>query len=147
MSKKDKEIPSKEEAEAKIAEKEVEEALEERATSTKQNEYSQEEIRDLEKKAEVSDEYKDRLLRAQADYENHKKRLAREKEEFLKFANADLVETLLPILDNFDLALKHAQEDHDPKHILQGIEMIQKLFKDVLKKTRRRRNQSFRRKI
>lgn len=138
MSKKDKEVPSKEIAQEKEAESEIEEALElakkEEEVQKRASELTQEQIIEMMKKAEEGELTKERLLRLQADFENHKKRLARDKEEFLKYAKADLIESLLPVMDNFDLALKHAEKDHDPKHIVQGIQMIRKLFGEVFKK-------------
>lgn len=113
MSKKDKEVSSKEEAKEKIAEQEMTEAAGE------------------ETKAK---ELYDRLLRVSADFENYKKRAQKDKEEFRKIANEALLEELLPVLDNFDRALQHAEKDTDPKHVLQGVVMIRKLFEDTLKK-------------
>ena len=65
----------------------------------------------------------DRLLRAQAELDNARKRMQREKEEFLKQANADLIRALLPSLDAFERALK----DHDqkvPAGFYKGMELI-----------------------
>jgi len=59
----------------------------------------------LVEKAKNCDEYHDKWLRAHADFENTRKRLEKEKIEFLKFANEDLILQLLPIIDNFDRAI------------------------------------------
>ncbi len=135
MSQKDKEVPSKEVAQDKEAQEEVEQALEEKAAEEELlKEWDPEAIRELIKRAAEGEEAKERFLRLQAEVENNKKRLAKDKEEFLKFANVRLLESLMPILDNFDLALQHAEKDHDPKHVLQGIQMIRKLFGDAFKK-------------
>src|SRR5438128_12609357 len=50
------------------------------------------------------DRVRDLALRSQADFENYKKRSAREKDDAIKYANSSLVERLLPIADNFELA-------------------------------------------
>ena len=83
---------------------------------------------------EAADNY-ERLLRVSADFENYKKRSAREIEEFRKFANQDLVKDLLPILDNLDLALKSAHEkDKAANGLLEGIELTRKEILRVLEK-------------
>ena len=65
----------------------------------------------------------DRLLRAQAELENSRKRMQREKEEFLKQANADLVRSLLPSLDAFERALKD-RDQKVPDGFHKGMELI-----------------------
>src|SRR4051812_3424098 len=64
-----------------------------------------EEIGDLKTRADRADENWERLLRVTADLENFKKRAAREKQEAIKFANESLIEKLIPVLDNFHMAL------------------------------------------
>lgn len=59
------------------------------------------------------DEYLDSLKRLQADFENYKKRIARQQVEVKERAAEDLVQQLLPALDNFDLALAHADAEND----------------------------------
>ena len=58
--------------------------------------------------AEV-EKYKDAALRARADLDNYRKRVAREKEDAIRYANNSLLESLLPILDNFELGLEAAK--------------------------------------
>ena len=53
----------------------------------------------------------DRLLRKQAEFENYRKRVDREKSEFIQFASAELMKELLNALDSFDLALRNASRD------------------------------------
>ena len=55
------------------------------------------------------DRFRDLALRSQADFENYKKRAAREKEEAIKYANSSLLEQLVSILDNFELGLAAAK--------------------------------------
>jgi len=93
-----------------------------------------EQLEELKQRAAKADEHWDRLLRATADFENFKKRAAREKQEASRFANQALLEKLVPLLDNFDMALAAAQTGSaDAAQSLQtGIAMIYQQFKNVL---------------
>lgn len=83
---------------------------------------------------EAADNY-DRLLRVTAEFENYKKRSAREMQDFRKFANQELVKDLLPILDNLELAIKSASEDEKAATgLLEGIELTRKEILRVLEK-------------
>ena len=79
------------------------------------------------------DRFRDLALRSQADLDNYRKRAAREKEEAFRFANASLVEQLLPILDNFELGLSAAREAAAPSALLDGMGMILRQLQDVLR--------------
>jgi molecular chaperone GrpE len=68
----------------------------------------------------------DRLLRKQAEFENYKKRVDRERSEFIQFASAELMKELLTVLDSFDLALRNTGGD------LRGFELIYKQLQDTL---------------
>src|SRR5947207_15243261 len=70
---------------------------------------SAQELNELKKRAAQADENWDRLLRATADFENFKKRVAREKQDAVKFGNETLLQSLIPVLDNFDMAMAAAQ--------------------------------------
>ena len=74
----------------------------------------------------------DRRLRALAEAENIKKRLVKEKEEFVKFAAEGILADLLPVLDNLDLAIRHGQGVSGCKDVLLGVEMTRKVFLDTL---------------
>src|SRR5437016_11172427 len=63
---------------------------------------------ELKSRAAKADENWDRLLRVTADFDNFKKRAARERQESIKFANEGLLEKLVPVMDNFDMALAAA---------------------------------------
>lgn len=76
-------------------------------------------------------EWRDRYLRTLADFDNYRKRADREKQEFFKYALAGALRDLLPVLDNFDRALDHAEEG-DEFH--RGVSLIYKQFFDVLQK-------------
>lgn len=93
-----------------------------------------EELAGLKNKAAKLEEYHDKWLRAHAELENTKKRLEKEKQEFLKFANEELIIRLLPIIDNFDRALASVKHTKESDAVLEGIKLVQKelhtLFKD-----------------
>ncbi len=80
--------------------------------------------------------WRDLAHRSAADLENYRKRMAREKTEAIKFANASLLEDLLPVLDNFQLGLEAARGQADapdaPSKILQGMTMVFKQIEDFL---------------
>lgn len=80
----------------------------------------QEELEALRKQVE---ELQERCLRAQADFDNFRRRTRQEKEEFAKYASSKLVEQLLPVLDNFERALASSKESRDFDSLLKGIEM------------------------
>jgi molecular chaperone GrpE len=76
--------------------------------------------------------FRDLALRSQADFDNFRKRAAREKDEAIKFANANLIEKLLPIIDNFELGLIAARQNAQGTPILQGMELVYKQLQDFL---------------
>jgi len=76
---------------------------------------------------------KDRLLRAQAEWDNSRKRILREKEDAVRFAGEALLEKLLPVLDNFEMGMQAAKTGTDAKAIAQGLEMVLSQFQQVLK--------------
>lgn len=92
-----------------------------------------EEFQALEDKARKSDEYFNSLLRLQADFDNYKKRLEKEKAEFIKFANEGIITEILKILDDFERAVEAGRTKHDFDILYKGIEMIRNDLKDFLK--------------
>ena len=95
---------------------------------------TRQQIEELKQKASKADEHWDRLLRTLADLENFKKRAARERQEAIKFANASLLEKLIPALDNFDMALAAANnaETHSLESLKTGIAMVYNQLKAAL---------------
>jgi len=80
-------------------------------------------------------EHKDKFIRAFADLENARKRLEREKNEFIKYANEGLLVDFLNVLDNLELSVKAARERHeDYQAFLKGVEMVMAQVYDMLKK-------------
>jgi molecular chaperone GrpE len=80
-------------------------------------------------------EAQDRYLRTYAEFENYRKRAQRDLTEFRKYANEQLAQDLLTVLDHLGLALKHAKEAGGAGHGLQeGVELVYKQFCDTLEK-------------
>lgn len=78
------------------------------------------------------DRFRDLALRSQADFENYKKRAAREKEEAIKYANSALLERLIPIVDNFELGLESARGEGENSGVFSGMSMVLKQLMDFL---------------
>jgi molecular chaperone GrpE len=85
-------------------------------------------------KSQEAERLQDRLLRLQAEFENSKKRMAREKADYLKFALEGLVLEFLPVLDNLERAIATARAEAGSTPLLEGIEMIARLFRTALEK-------------
>jgi molecular chaperone GrpE len=129
-----------------IGQETVKPALEKKAEETKTEEITKkgetaetvniEELKQLyDEQLKRSDEYYQRLIRMQADFENYRRRVGKEKEELLKFAAEDLIVKLLPVLDNFERALVAPGENNQNiSKFKEGIEMIYRQFIDVLAK-------------
>jgi molecular chaperone GrpE len=120
-----------------------------------------EQLGELKDRAAKADEHWERLLRVSADFDNYKKRAARERHEAARHANEALLQKLIPVLDSLDMALASAQAAQDqsvrvrvpppeggvPRASAQGapdqaaqslqtgIEMIQQQFRNALKET------------
>lgn len=75
--------------------------------------------------------FRDLAMRTQADFENYRKRAIREKEEAIKYANASLIERLIPIIDNFEFGIQAARTEGS-QAVLVGLEMVAKQFQEFL---------------
>lgn len=121
MSKKDKTQGSKQEEidlnDENIAEQEVIEENVDETLAYLQDEFKRE---------------KDRFLRLYAEFENYKKRTARERIEMFKTAGEDIVLSLLPVLDDFGRALKELEKSNDENHF-KGTLLIYNKLKETLK--------------
>ena len=93
---------------------------------------SPEQLDDLKTKAAKADEHWDRLLRTTADFENFKKRAARERQDAIKFANESLLQKLISVIDNFDVALAAANNTTSVASFKTGIDMIHQQLKSIL---------------
>jgi len=81
--------------------------------------------------APQNEDFRDRYMRTLADFENFRKRSEREKADFQRYALGSVIRDLLPVLDNFDRALEHADEG-DEFH--KGVSLIYKQLFDVLQR-------------
>jgi molecular chaperone GrpE len=88
--------------------------------------WTNEQVEEWKEKAEKAQEHWDRLVRVSADFDNYKKRATRERQESIRFANESLLQKLVPILDNFEMALAAANNSQaDSADALKtGVNMI-----------------------
>ncbi len=90
--------------------------------------------KELEEKSERADEFLSSLQRVSAEFENYKKRVEKEKAEWVKFANESLILDLMASIDNFERALKAANKNKDYESLRKGTEMIYKEMMSILMK-------------
>ncbi|MFP4347912.1 MAG: nucleotide exchange factor GrpE [Thermodesulfobacteriota bacterium] len=96
-------------------------------------------IADLESRLEAAEQARqaeqDRYMRLYAEFDNYKKRTAREMSEFRKYATENLIKELIPVVDNLERAISSSGEDtQDKSCILEGVEMTRKEILRVLEK-------------
>jgi molecular chaperone GrpE len=102
---------------------------EEKVVTLKESEYLK-----LKEEADKAGEHWDKILRLQADFENTRKRLERERQDFVKFANEGIIFELLNILDDLERTVELAQTKHqDLTSFLKGVEMILAHLYEMLK--------------
>ena len=89
-------------------------------------------IEELKERAAKADENWDRFLRQSADFDNYKKRAARERQEAVTFANEALLQKLIPTLDAFEMALAAAKADPAASSLRDGILMVSNQLKSTL---------------
>lgn len=93
------------------------------------------EIDELSEKEQELSELKDKYLRIHAEFDNFRKRTMREKMEFLKTASQDVIEDLLPILDDFDRAKRIGEDPTTPEQFPEGVNLVyQKLYRSLKSK-------------
>ncbi len=130
------EIKDAKEIAAKRAEELIKKAEEARDSREKDSEAAQpsaEEYQQLKKQVEELLALKDRWMRQAADYENAKKRLQKEKDDFVKFANQNLISGLLPILRDLDRVMRHGEKQNQQKDpVVVGVELVIKQFEKFL---------------
>ena len=79
-------------------------------------------------------ELKNQYLRKQADFENFRKRMQREKQESIKYANSNLLQDLITIIDDFERAIRSSEESRDFDSFHSGIKMIEHQFVNMLER-------------
>ncbi|ANF97755.1 nucleotide exchange factor GrpE [Paenibacillus bovis] len=90
---------------------------------------------ELERVQAHADDQTQRLLRAQADFDNFRRRTQKEKEELAKYASAQLITELIPVIDNFERAMATKPENPELESFSKGVDMIFRQLSDVLKNT------------
>lgn len=78
-------------------------------------------------------QWKDAAHRAAAELDNYRKRTARDLQETVKYANANLLESLLPVLDNFDYGMAAAKAESEGSNLYIGLSMVLRQVQDFLK--------------
>jgi molecular chaperone GrpE len=111
-----------------IKEKKVEPAVQEETVEEKEEESLRQEedlnmAEALEEARNKLQESEEKVLRLAADFENTKKRLERERDTSLKYAEENILKELLPGIDNIDRALEQAQESNSIESLLEGVEL------------------------
>ena len=89
---------------------------------------------ELQKAGEQILELKDQLLRKQADFDNFRKRMFREKEEAIKYANSNLLQDIVLTIDDFERAIRSADESRDFDALHSGVELIEKQLSGMLER-------------
>lgn len=108
-------------------------AEDETAAEVQPESISVEELQDLKAQAAKADENWDKYLRSVADFDNYRKRNAREKEELARFTTERVVSALLPTLDNLERAIDAAQtHGAENSSLLQGLTQIHSQFRRTL---------------
>lgn len=79
------------------------------------------------------EEMKDRFLRSQADFDNYRKRMQKEREEMAKYASRTLLEKLLPAIDNLERAIDSSKQSESFEMLAQGVEMVYRQIMDALR--------------
>lgn len=90
------------------------------------------ELKVLREEIATKDNYYDKFLRLQAEFDNFKKRVLKERSEFIKFANEALILELVSILDDFERSIKSAEQKEDFELLHQGVDMISKQLHRLL---------------
>ncbi|MEM1223005.1 MAG: nucleotide exchange factor GrpE [Verrucomicrobiota bacterium] len=89
-------------------------------------------LTELEKAQAEATEMKSRYLRSVADMENYRKRITREKQDIIRSASANVIESLLPVIDNMKLGLQAAENHPDAKDVTFGFKMVDDQLKKIL---------------
>jgi len=92
----------------------------------------EEPISALEESGRLASEYLDHLQRLQAEFDNYKKRVDREKAELIEYASAELVSELIDIMENLERGVASAKGSDDIDSIVKGMEMVSTQLKDIL---------------
>ena len=89
---------------------------------------------EIEKQKKIAQENLERLQRAQADFENYKKILEKNKEEFVKYAEKNILLDLLNVIDEFEIMFNAVKKENDAKKVIDGLNIIYNKFIEFLEK-------------
>lgn len=117
-----------------VEESGAEEVRDETAAAEKASAAAEEELSEEEKLRRKVAELDDRLLRTMADFDNYKKRTARQYDDIIRSANAKVLGDFLEIVDNFERALQHGDDNTDFKAFRKGVELIFGQMRDLLER-------------
>ena len=130
MSKKNKESKPEKIPEEHENELEIEEVESNDSVNENEEESDQKIVDPLEDAKNDAAHWKDIAARNQAELDNYRKRMAREKSDAIRFANASLLSELLPVIDNFQMGLSAAMNEDPDSIISKGMEMVQKQLEE-----------------
>ena len=122
---------SKENSEEKDADSKESESEEETTEEDESSETSKEVKEEKSPEQELA-ELNDRFLRLYSEFDNYKRRTAKERLELFKTAGEDIIVSLLPVLDDFDRAMKAAGDSGEGKEVKQGMELIKNKLASTL---------------
>lgn len=124
-----KEHPDRGESEIKSPESGLE------AIAAKEAKVSVEEYEKVCSKLKEAEEFREKFLRQAADFENAKKRLTREREEFVRYSNETLIRGILPAIDNLERATSHSETltEENAKALKDGVALVKKQLLEFLK--------------
>lgn len=89
-------------------------------------------VDELTKMTNSYNEVNDKFLRLYAEFDNFKKRTAKERIDLFKTAGEDILKDMLPVMDDFERALKSMNETSDVKSVKEGVELIYNKFKNIM---------------
>ena len=90
--------------------------------------------REIEEKSALCKEYLDHLVRLKAEFENFKKRADKEKLEYVKFSNADLIRQVLPVIESLEMGLAAANNLSGAQELVKGLEMVVSELQETLER-------------
>ncbi|MDR2640102.1 MAG: nucleotide exchange factor GrpE [Candidatus Peribacteria bacterium] len=115
--------------EGQIDEEKLEEVLEGEVKDETNTDFSEKE-----NKSKEDESYKDRLIKVQADFDNYKKRVARDKDDMIFFLKSDILSKVLPRIDDLERIIKNTPEDLQQNPLFEGINsVLTKLLSDLEK--------------
>jgi len=91
-------------------------------------------FKELEEKNALCSEYLEHLVRIKAEFENYKKRVEKERLDYIKYSNAELILKLLPVIEGFKRGIDSTRNTGNIQDFVRGMEMIYRELQDVLKR-------------